>query len=266
MYVLGGAKVKSVTCDAYSEMAKDMKAYKYHGMWAEETADVENGTNDVEDFITGHIRTDKASISFNGAWAQNIHKHELFIDFINEEAFLMPFKWLDMMEHIFNNKSVNYVIDTTSVISTYLIPLKDLEHFYLFLRKLLLKGFVTKIIYKNEFIIIHYKNIFIKNSLCLDNRWILLVVYKLFNELNVKGEKHLYSLFKCDSKEEVLDFFYVYCEKYVCFSCDLNLQLPEYIKVYNILIYDSLKVIDNEIIKFTFNKNTFKNKLSKIFY
>ena len=86
LYILGGAKLKTLSCDAYSEMAKDMKAYKYNNMWAEETADVENGVNDVDDFITGHIRTDKASISFNGAWAQNINKKEMFIDFLGDKA------------------------------------------------------------------------------------------------------------------------------------------------------------------------------------
>lgn len=86
LYILGGAALKSVTCDAYSEMAKDMKAYKYEGMWAEDTADIENGTNDVDDFITGHVRTDKASISFNGAWAQNIKQEEMFIDFLGDKC------------------------------------------------------------------------------------------------------------------------------------------------------------------------------------
>lgn len=85
LYILGGAKLKNLTCDAYSEMAKDMKAYKYTDMWAEDTADVENGTNDVDDFITGYIRTDKASISFNGAWAQNINQNEMFIDFLGDK-------------------------------------------------------------------------------------------------------------------------------------------------------------------------------------
>jgi predicted dehydrogenase len=66
-------------------MAKDMKSYKYKGMWAEDTADIENGTNDVDDFITGHIRTDKASISFNGAWAQNLDRDEMFIDFLGDK-------------------------------------------------------------------------------------------------------------------------------------------------------------------------------------
>lgn len=86
LYILGGAKLKNLTCDAYCEMAKDMKSYKYEGMWAEDTADIENGTNDVDDFITGHVRTDKASISFNGAWAQNINHNEMFIDFLGDKA------------------------------------------------------------------------------------------------------------------------------------------------------------------------------------
>jgi predicted dehydrogenase len=85
LYILGDAKIKSVTCDAYSEMAKDMKSYTYKKMWAEDTADVENGTNDVDDFITGYIRTDKGSISFNGAWAQNLDKDEMFVDFLGDK-------------------------------------------------------------------------------------------------------------------------------------------------------------------------------------
>lgn len=86
LYVLGGAKIKNVTCDAYCEMAKDMKSYKYGFMWAEDTADIEHGTNDVDDFISGYIRTDKASISFNGAWAQNVGEDEMYIDFLGDKG------------------------------------------------------------------------------------------------------------------------------------------------------------------------------------
>lgn len=86
LYILGGARISSVSANAYSEMAKDMKTYKYYGMWAEDTADVENGINDVEDFISGFVRTDKSSISFNGAWAQNIKQEEMFIDFMGDKG------------------------------------------------------------------------------------------------------------------------------------------------------------------------------------
>ena len=87
LYVLGGldgVKLKTVTCDEYCEMAKDMASYKYHGMWAEDTKDL-NGVNDVDDFISGYIRTDKASINFNGAWAQNIEASDCYVDFLGDK-------------------------------------------------------------------------------------------------------------------------------------------------------------------------------------
>ena len=55
-------------------------------MWAEDTADIENGVNDVDDFVSGYVRTDKANISFNGAWAQNIGKPEMFVDFLGDKG------------------------------------------------------------------------------------------------------------------------------------------------------------------------------------
>ena len=86
LYILGGAKLITATCDSYNKMAVDMKSYRYHSMWAEDTSDKDNGTNDVDDFITGYVRTDKASISFNGAWAQNLDKNEMFIDFLGDKG------------------------------------------------------------------------------------------------------------------------------------------------------------------------------------
>ncbi len=88
LYILGGAKLKSVSCNAYGEMAKDMKAYNYkgYGMWAEDTWDIENGTFEVDDFISGFVRTDKASIAFNGAWAQNVGVPEMYVDILGDKG------------------------------------------------------------------------------------------------------------------------------------------------------------------------------------
>lgn len=88
LYVMGGAKLKTVTCDVYNELAKNMKDYNYSGysMWAENTSDVDNGINDVEEYVTGYVRTDKASISFNGAWAQNVKANDMYIDFMGDKG------------------------------------------------------------------------------------------------------------------------------------------------------------------------------------
>ena len=85
LYILGSPELKTLTANAYNEMAKDIKSYTYKSMWAEETMDPE-GTNDVDDMVTGFIRTSGSSISFNGAWAQNIGKGEAFIDFMGDKG------------------------------------------------------------------------------------------------------------------------------------------------------------------------------------
>jgi predicted dehydrogenase len=85
LYILGSPDLKTLTANAYNEMAKDIKSYTYKSMWAEETMDPE-GTNDVDDMVTGFIRTSGSSISFNGAWAQNIGKGEAFIDFMGDKG------------------------------------------------------------------------------------------------------------------------------------------------------------------------------------
>jgi hypothetical protein len=36
--------------------------------------------------VSGFIRTDGPGISFNGAWAQNIDQHEMFIDFMGDRG------------------------------------------------------------------------------------------------------------------------------------------------------------------------------------
>ncbi len=101
LYIIGSPKIKTVTCDAYCEMAKDMKSYKYRSMWAEDTADFENGTNDVDDCVSGYIRTDSGvSISFNGAWAQNIPDEDKYIDFLGDKGgvrlnYFSDFKYFD---------------------------------------------------------------------------------------------------------------------------------------------------------------------------
>lgn len=84
LYILGGVNIRTISADQYSEMAKKIEDYVYDDMWA--GPPIPDGTNDVEDYITGHVRTDKATITFSGAWAQNIGKKEMFIDFLGDKA------------------------------------------------------------------------------------------------------------------------------------------------------------------------------------
>jgi predicted dehydrogenase len=79
-----GAKINTVSANSYNKLGRDIPGYVFKNMWA--GPPVLDGVCDVEDMVTGFIRTDKASISFNGAWAQNINQNEMFIDFMGDKG------------------------------------------------------------------------------------------------------------------------------------------------------------------------------------
>jgi len=83
-YALGEPKIQTVSGAIYNEMAKNLKDYAYVNMWAG-PPNLE-GTNDVEDFVTGLVRTEGPTINLNGAWAQNIGESAMFIEFLGDKA------------------------------------------------------------------------------------------------------------------------------------------------------------------------------------
>jgi len=84
MFCLGDPEPKTVSGQAYSILGRNIKDYAYINMWSR--GPKLDGVYDVEDFITGLIRTEKATISLNGAWAQNIGVDELYVDFLGDKA------------------------------------------------------------------------------------------------------------------------------------------------------------------------------------
>lgn len=84
MYCLGDPKPLTATAESYAKLGKDMKKYVYTDMWAGPPR--YDGVCDVEEFITGMVRTAGPTITFNGAWAQNIGEEEKFIDFLGTKG------------------------------------------------------------------------------------------------------------------------------------------------------------------------------------
>ena len=85
MYCMDDPKPLTVSAKAFSKLGVDMPNYVYESMWSEMTKDL-NGTYDVDDFVTGFVRTEGPTITFNGAWAQNIGVSETYIDFIGTKG------------------------------------------------------------------------------------------------------------------------------------------------------------------------------------
>ena len=85
-YIVGHKTLKSVSASTNSVLAKNMEEYRYGNMWAEDTSDIKNGTNDVEEFVSCFARYDTYSLSLTGAWASNIPTDEFYIDIYGSKA------------------------------------------------------------------------------------------------------------------------------------------------------------------------------------
>ena len=84
MYCCGDPAPKTVSGKAFCKLGRELSDYTYTNMWAGPPK--EDGIYDVDDFITGFVRTGGPTITLNGAWAQNINADEMYIDFLGTKA------------------------------------------------------------------------------------------------------------------------------------------------------------------------------------
>jgi predicted dehydrogenase len=83
-YIIGLPQVTTVSGATHSVLGKAMEDYAFIDMWAGPPD--YSGIYDVEDFVTGLIRTKGPTINLNGAWAQNIGEDAMFVEFLGDKA------------------------------------------------------------------------------------------------------------------------------------------------------------------------------------
>ncbi len=91
MYCCGDPEPITASGETFCKLGVDMPNYVYTYMWAAKTKDL-NGTYDVEDSVTGIVRTQREDgskgpvITLHGAWAQNIGPRDSYIDFMGTKG------------------------------------------------------------------------------------------------------------------------------------------------------------------------------------
>ena len=185
---------------------------------------------------------------------------EKFVKFVYEESLSRPFMWLIFTEDILNNKNITYSINTTSIISTYNV--KQDESYYLFetLKQLLRIGAILKIIYKKEFIIVHYYNEFIKDTLTINNKWLNITVGELLLENKIVDKLDYNSLYDDYKTNKKIDLLLELDQKLVICSTNMN-NIINNTNLKNIYISITNKNKDCHIpyIKFNYIKEKFIN-------
>ncbi len=83
-YCVGDFELKTVSAVSHSKLAVNMKDYVYRVMHAGPPK--YDGVYDVEEYVTGLIRTSGPALTFSGAWAQNIDESAMFIEFMGKKG------------------------------------------------------------------------------------------------------------------------------------------------------------------------------------
>jgi len=84
MYCLDFPKPQAISGVGYSKLGSPIKDYTYLNMWAGPPRPA--GVYDVEEYVSALVRTERASIALEGAWAQNIEEAAMYIDFIGDKG------------------------------------------------------------------------------------------------------------------------------------------------------------------------------------
>lgn len=126
-----------------------------------------------------YYATEEYSLTFN--FLEEIEEN--FIKDIKEYIMMKPFAWNEITKILYD-RLITYVKDTTFIITLYTIKTNSLKYLFELLKELLRKGYVTRIIYKEEFIIVHLYSILITKILSSYNYWLVALSYSVIKNNN----------------------------------------------------------------------------------
>ena len=93
-------------------------------------------------------------------WIEKSKVDEKFLEYSYQYQKKYPFIWNYIVKKIICNQEISYFRDTTGIIHINLIDYRKLQNFFEILKGYLNIGVIEKVIYKKEFIIIHFTKTF----------------------------------------------------------------------------------------------------------
>lgn len=163
------------------------------------------------------------------SYYQYDHIEKVFIEKLKHLIDSRPFKWYNFKYKILENKQYCYFKDTTLVINLYLLNLNEAENVLNILKELSLTKGIEKIIYKKEFIIVHFHSYKVTEIMKETNLWQAVCLYKTikhhFPYLNV----HLGALININNKYEKIDLLIEYnCDYFIINTYnEIKSQFPD---------------------------------------
>lgn len=191
----------------------------------------------------------------------NLNKNDdIFMNVCIEYANKFPNRWVDLIENVLSNELITYYKDTTAIIQINNLNKNTIEFLFKYIKTLLNNNIVIKVIYKKEFIIIHFKNGFHIDLVKYKDMLYCIPLYKCIIKNNINDFKiYFYCILKVNNYSKVIPFVIKYHDKIFLFdncpSSDIKLNNIEVIYLYKVKkrgyqMFRCLQIWDNTSITF----------------
>lgn len=172
-----------------------------------------------------------------------------------------PFKWYEFINKIIGNRKITYFKDTTMIITIIDLEISKIKVLFEILKEYLKFKLIKKILYKREFIIVHFYSNKTKDVFEQPNLWISVMAYYMLKDGGIFGDISLRGVIHQAKYKEMVDLIIVTNDA----TYLLNSRIPlsnvyeDVIPIY--LYYEKNRNLHipnfNYQLKFSFDEETF---------
>lgn len=121
-----------------------------------------------------------------------------------------PFKWYEFIHNIIDNRKVTYFKDTTMIVSLLELELSQIKILFEVLKEYLKLKLIKKILYKREFIIVHFHSVKTKEIWEIKNLWCSVTSYFMLKENYPDAKVYIRGVLQDNESKELVDLIFVF--------------------------------------------------------
>lgn len=195
---------------------------------------------------------------------------EAFLIQINKIINQYPFKWHLFFYEIMQKKAITYFKDTTVIINLYSLNNKQVTILFEVVKELLKTKAITKVLYRQEFMIIHLYSHKIVEVLSSIGYWqAISYYYSIINSFTLV-KAYLGGIISNETQKEKVDLIIINKEKVYLINGGqgLNFELDDNYQQYMLYLYKDSHFINYhmELISYSYSHLERKKEIAKRFF
>lgn len=172
-----------------------------------------------------------------------------------------PFKWYEFINKIVGNRKTTYFKDTTMIVTIVDLELEQVKVLFEILKEYLKLKLIRKILYKREFIIVHFYSTKTKDIFEQPNLWLSVFSYFMIKNSDIYADVNLRGVIHQDNNKELVDLVIV-TDKVNFLVNSRTPLLGHYDDAFSVYLYyeknRNMAIPDSTYqLRFSFDKKTF---------